>query len=1044
MSWYSRWLPAVWVFLLLAGGFSQTSTQTPQTNSAPGAGSERKLDNSKEAFINEQDLTDIAFENDGTATRESSARIRIQSDAGVQRYGVLTFSYQSAIDSIEIDYVRVRKPDGTVITTPPDNTQDMPAEITRQTPFYSDLREKHVAVKGLGVGDVLETHARWRITKPLAPGQFWFVHTFPKDVIVLDQELRISIPRDRAVKWRSPTYKPDIKDDGSRRIFTWKYSHLEQQSTEERKKEQEEQTYKAARGKLPAPDVQISTFQSWKEIGSWYNKLQVERVQPTAEIQAKAAELTKTASDDDAKIRAIYNYVSTQFHYIGVAFGIGRYQPHSASEVLANQYGDCKDKHTLLASLLAAVGVKSYPVLINTFHDLDVELPSPAQFDHVITAIPQSAGYIWLDTTAEIAPFGYLIGALRNKQALVIPSDNPALLVTTPAEPPMKALETFRIDAKLSDDGTLEGKVERSVTGDDSEIILRAGFRRVPITQWKDLVQGISYGSGFSGEVSDVIASPPEKTDEPFHFSYNYLRKDFPQWSEHRIACALPPLLAAAPDEKPSLPIILGMIGEMRYESRVELPKGYTPHLPAKLEVREDFADYTSVYSFDHGVLQTTRTLSVKKHEAPPDVYDAYKKFAKVVADDYDRYVELALGNAPVNPLQTPVGSLGVSENSEAMGAFGNAMSEIKAGDIAAAEKSLNEAIRADPKFGGAWITLAQLYATTGRKSMAIETLERAYKADPGEPIIYKALVATLMGQHDYPRAVSVLQEVSKSEPENSEVLSILGRALFAMKRYGEAAGATESAIKLAPDRPELYAQLGSAYILSGDREKAVTAYKKALDLKPEPDMYNDIAYSLAENDTDLPLALEYAQKAVKDEEQISASIELSDLTIEDLQHTSALASLWDTLGWVYFKLGKLDEAENYLNAAWTVSQESVMADHLREVRAKQHKGSTLPDENQARTTKLPRLLPGNDSAEFFVLFAGASKTATTKADEVKFVSGSEKLRSAEKVLRSINFKMPFPDDGPTHIVRRGILGCYTYTGCSFVLLKLRDVHSVN
>ncbi len=55
-------------------------------------------------------------------------------------------------------------------------------------------------------------------------------------------------------------------------------------------------------------------------------------------------------------MKALYSYVSTQFRYIGVSFGIGRYQPHGAAEVLANQYGDCKDEHTLLASLLAAVG----------------------------------------------------------------------------------------------------------------------------------------------------------------------------------------------------------------------------------------------------------------------------------------------------------------------------------------------------------------------------------------------------------------------------------------------------------------------------------------------------------------------------------------------------------------------------------------------------------------------------------------------------------------------------------------------------------------
>jgi len=141
-----------------------TSTANGPNNTAAAT-----IDYSKEPFVEEQDLNKVDFLDDGTYTRETSGRIRIQSDAGVQRFGTLTFSYQSATEDINVDYVRVLKTDGRVIPTPNDSIQDMPAEITRQAPFYSDLREKHVAVKGLGVGDVLEMRVQWICTKPLVP-----------------------------------------------------------------------------------------------------------------------------------------------------------------------------------------------------------------------------------------------------------------------------------------------------------------------------------------------------------------------------------------------------------------------------------------------------------------------------------------------------------------------------------------------------------------------------------------------------------------------------------------------------------------------------------------------------------------------------------------------------------------------------------------------------------------------------------------------------------------------------------------------------------
>jgi hypothetical protein len=134
----------------------------------------------QEAFVIEQFSRKEKFENDGTFSREDSARVRIQSEAGVQKYGLLAFSYASATGTFEISYVRVRKPDGSTVETPADNVQDMAAQITREAPFYSDLHEKHVAVKGLSVGDVIEFKTQEHTTKPLAPGQFWTSYRFSR------------------------------------------------------------------------------------------------------------------------------------------------------------------------------------------------------------------------------------------------------------------------------------------------------------------------------------------------------------------------------------------------------------------------------------------------------------------------------------------------------------------------------------------------------------------------------------------------------------------------------------------------------------------------------------------------------------------------------------------------------------------------------------------------------------------------------------------------------------------------------------------------
>ena len=196
-------------------------------------------------------------------------------------------------------------------------------------------------------------------------------------------------------------------------------------------------------GEDEIPTVQLTTFQSWEELGAWYASLEHDRRQPNDALKAKAEELVQGATDDMAKVKALYEYVSRNIRYVSLSFGLGRYQPHASGEVLSNGYGDCKDKNTLLAALLAAQGFQTTSVLIGSQHELDPEIPSPSQFDHVITRVPVNGKEIWLDSTNGVAPFRMLAAPLRDKQALAIPLDGKASLVRTPADLPFAIVRSL-------------------------------------------------------------------------------------------------------------------------------------------------------------------------------------------------------------------------------------------------------------------------------------------------------------------------------------------------------------------------------------------------------------------------------------------------------------------------------------------------------------------------------------------------------------------------------------------------------------------------
>ena len=86
----------------------------------------------------------------------------------------------------------------------------------------------------------------------------------------------------------------------------------------------------------------------------------------------------------------------------------------------------------------------------------------------------------------------------------------------------------------------------------------------------------------------------------------------------------------------------------------------------------------------------------------------------------------------------------------------------------------------------------------------------------------------------------------------------------------------------------------------------------------------------------------------------------------------------------------------------------------------------------------------GTESAEFFVLLASDGNSKAFKVEDVKFISGSGKMKLQGKQLKTIDFDVPAPDNLPTRFVRRGILGCYQYSGCSFALLDPASVDSLN
>ena len=83
----------------------------------------------------------------------------------------------------------------------------------------------------------------------------------------------------------------------------------------------------------------------------------------------------------------------------------------------------------------------------------------------------------------------------------------------------MRELVFSDVQAKINELGKLEAHIHYEFRG-DTELYLRMLFRRISRNKWPDFLKQMSIYGGVTGEVSDVSASDPAKTHEPFQLDY--------------------------------------------------------------------------------------------------------------------------------------------------------------------------------------------------------------------------------------------------------------------------------------------------------------------------------------------------------------------------------------------------------------------------------------------------------------------------------------------------------------------------------------------
>ena len=217
-------------------------------------------------------------------------------------------------------------------------------------------------------------------------------------------------------------------------------------------------------------------------------------------------------------------------------------------------------------------------------------------------------------------------------------------------------------------------------------------------------------------------------------------------------------------------------------------------------------------------------------------------------------------------------------------------------------------------------IRLGQVLFEKGKYKQASAEMKKAVKKFPNNFVINFILGLSLAQSSGNKEALPYLKKAAEIDPNNLNVLLAYSFSLNSLKKDDEALIYLKRALRIDPNNIEALGMMGLIYDGKKMFNKSDSLYSRAISLDSTNILLlNNFAYSLADRGIQLEKALKMVQAAVDKEPEN--------------------ASYLDTIGWVYYQMGKYEDAAKYINKAIEYNPgNATLLDHLGDVYFKMNK----------------------------------------------------------------------------------------------------------
>lgn len=585
----------------------------PQASDYPNAG-----------YINLVDEARQVIHADGSWTLTKHVAAKILNERG-RDIADVRIPYNAVFESVKLLRARTIRKDGAITNVPAEDIR----EISPYSSYamYSSVKSKLVIMPAIEDDCVIDYE--WQISgrNRVMPNQFWTIWYFQSQEPTMVSRFTLEAPADRAFKRSSsrsqiaPT--TTLSDDGKTVTYVWEGHDYPEIIPE---------PYMPSLVDI-CPWFELSSVESWNDVAAWYWKLIEPEMKSAPEINQAVRELTKGKKTPSEKARAIFYWVEDRIRYVGLEFGAGAYEPHSAKSVFNSRYGDCKDQATLLVAMLRAAGIKAYPVLVPTKlkGKTSARLPSPGVFDHAIGVAEIDGKYVWMDTTSEVCPFGDLPESDRGREVFVI-RDGKGEFVQTPdySADENKTYQTANI--KLAADGGITASVVWSSAG-SSDLTARATYKYAKPSQIKDGFEGTIAAISPDAKLINYSVSDPDRKDDPLKLNYEFQAGG---WADRtrKFLIFRPSLYQTVLSETPfsksdrKYAVSFREKSSSVSETQITLPDGFkVEEIPDNVALKTDFASFDRTYELTGSTLKIVEKLVRQDATIPVSRYGEVKKF---------------------------------------------------------------------------------------------------------------------------------------------------------------------------------------------------------------------------------------------------------------------------------------------------------------------------------------------------------------------------------------------------------------------------------